>query len=384
MKLRKEYISFLKEHDADEFFIGRYKAMEGQIGKLIEELQIDIDPNQDVRTYLKNLDSKKDNPYLLELAREVENIFDNIKVKLKFKYYLGEFPTGEFNAVTVPVRRGYLFLFNTGLFKFLGVFTKLLSIDLERYLQKEDKLRRAEDIYDEKTVKSITELLISYIYGMNVSRMLADLQLSDPTITRDRFEILKYIELTILLHEFSHAVRGHLHSSQCIQYSSPGGKIEVMKHRWKNEFDADISTARLLLLNSYERSKGGRHFNVNTADMLFISVTFTFWIMDMIEEIGAHLRNEKTFFERVSHLIESDENGFSSMSDEFLQKLDKHVNPWELTHPPARLRHSCMLAVSQETFGIPYENHLQGTRSVMHGLDILKSRILDYVKSRRS
>lgn len=151
--------------------------------------------------------------------------------------YVGDFPTGTFNAQATPIKGGYLILVNSGASVLIRtVYSLLASV---RHL---DRITKESDV-----VSIMGEVFESYqssgdpMYGPLNQAFGSDAILAAAlTLACDRF---------MIAHEYAHVLAGHLVGSRkrLSSLSTPAGNINVSEKDYQMELEADRIAYELLI-----------------------------------------------------------------------------------------------------------------------------------------
>lgn len=151
--------------------------------------------------------------------------------------YVGDFPTGAFNAHVTPVKGGYLVLVNSGAMVLIRTVYSLLA-----------SLRDLNHISaDAEVVSVMGEVFDSYnrngdpMYGP-LNQAFGSDAIVATVLTRacDRF---------MIAHEYAHILAGHLvrQRKRLCSLSTPAGSIKVTEKDYQMELEADLIAYELLI-----------------------------------------------------------------------------------------------------------------------------------------
>jgi hypothetical protein len=220
-------------------------------------------------------------------ANEIEAAIKNAGMNLKTDAFVGEFPTGSFNAQARPATDGVLLLINSGLMMFLHETAKVMSWSVaiaefdENGQPKEDSVRPQSDFSHDELVATFAKLITAYLTQGDIRAAgpspvaWGGPQMLGALITRSA-------EKFVLAHEYGHVLAGHLSSPRMMVASSPAGDIEFISKSWEQELEADRIGFRLAL--------GGAPLVIDSQERLFdaqLNVAGMLWFFAM-DELVTH------------------------------------------------------------------------------------------------
>lgn len=329
MKLKSDYLEYLNKYQKkpseavdDNFDLTPYLERLANI-----EGVINANPKQEsAQDFLNEIKNSSYNKIVELVATEAEKIASTYSKKhMNFDYYAGEFPTGEVNACAVSVEKGYLFLINTGLMQFFGKFTRLMALSIGTVNFSENGIAYIDDYiptgYDFKTLASmIGEITAAYILLGDVKSFAVPKFSSD---TRAEIEIyraslLGHIELFVVLHEFAHAVAGHLNGNLVENLVTPVGEMKIHKKSFEQEYQADHLASRWMMIDAVEKSSSEEEAAIRLFT-IYSGIAGFFCFVDLYETIVSLLTKktrESTHPPALSRLkmitIEPDGESFSN------------------------------------------------------------------------
>lgn len=178
--------------------------------------------------------------------------------KLEHRIYVGEFPTGDFNAQAVrePAGDGYVFLINKGLMMLVNTVVKIV-LSQATWASRDDAgcldastVTDSPALTNQEAATYLADTIKQYLsYGRwRPTSGHARIVLSGG-IGMMQAMLTHYTELFVLAHEFGHALLGHLEGNSRQMLALPGGgqAIEVISKSVQDEFAADYTAGFILL-----------------------------------------------------------------------------------------------------------------------------------------
>ncbi len=199
---------------------------------------------------LKNLGDF--NELLRDYAAEIEHKITTLGIAFTMDIYVGEFPTGSFNAQACPAPGGALLLVNTGLMMFIHQTVKIMMHAVFFRNDPSDESpenTKGNIIYTRpEIIKALADVVIAYLTRGD-SRAARRFPAEGGGRGMLAAALVGRIERFVLAHEYGHAIAGHLDASEAktITADSAEGVIEVIAKSWEQEFVADIWGVQLIL-----------------------------------------------------------------------------------------------------------------------------------------
>ncbi|MCB9143751.1 MAG: hypothetical protein H6635_00150 [Anaerolineales bacterium] len=186
-----------------------------------------------------------------ELSMSIERGIKELKQELQIDVYAGEFPTGSFNAIAVPVAGGALLLLNTGLMMFLHKVMKIMTLSMvaAKFDETGNPIEGTESEISgyshQEIIDILAELVLTYLHCQSPysARRLPIIGGAKGNV---HALLLKYCEMFCLAHEYGHAIGGHLNTSQSLITSTNEVEIEVIPKQWEQEFEADVIAVNVM------------------------------------------------------------------------------------------------------------------------------------------
>lgn len=186
------------------------------------------------------------NVLIAPLAREIEEAAREWSMSLPLPVYCGVFPTGEFNAVAMPVDGGALLLINEGLMYLIYQCMEVwgLRASIPSGSAKEEGLEPM--ISNEQAIAAIADAVYAYLFEGSSARapqlpMIGGIR--GFYLTMLAASIIKFV----VAHEYGHAYAGHLCAEKAVRKILPGGEVNLIPKDWAEEYRADILAMRLLV-----------------------------------------------------------------------------------------------------------------------------------------
>ena len=270
--MEQQYLAMLQRYGLErpEFICGD----DAGIAQLLEEMRstTELDPDHQFQAevvevfggILKDRAARRDNsargltPTLNMLAFEIESDLGAAGFALKDEVFVGEFPTGSFNAQAVAVPGGVLILINTGLMGMVHKLTKIMALSFGfADLSSETRMRETFEAWSDYSENQITEMLaevvLAYLVGGNVysARRLPALGGLKGFV---RAGICSECERFVIAHEYAHALLGHLDGYQPPKgINGSAGELQVIAKSWEQELEADVVAMQLMLTTGMPR-----------------------------------------------------------------------------------------------------------------------------------
>ena len=189
------------------------------------------------------------------LSRQVELDLAHLRLALPAPVFAAEYPTGDFNAWTVPATGGVLVLINRGLFVLIYLMAKLyaLCMHLDFPTAGQTSVRLGTEgliVPDDGPPKAV-------IVDLAVDVLLSYLTLRQPTKARrlpplpwPRGQIVTVLttqaEKFVIAHEYGHVVAGHVTATESVRDAAD----DPLRHPamdWAQEFQADGYAAAVMV-----------------------------------------------------------------------------------------------------------------------------------------
>lgn len=222
------------------------------------------------RAMMERSSSRKESDMINdELQKLLEIVPKKHQQLFKNRIFVGEFPTGDFNAhaVRVPEGSGYVILVNVGLIMFIYAVAEIIFSQIEFGTVKYNN--NGKPIVD----KVLGTREISYeeagVYFQDTIQRYVNLKRYDPSkekiIVKGGAKLVLLSKLGsaavnfVLAHELGHLLLGHLDSEQTRLVTVPGIgiKVPVISKSWENEFKADLIGGFLFVKNLLNKVDDG-------------------------------------------------------------------------------------------------------------------------------
>lgn len=271
-RLKEEYFQLLSQHGIENprsqklspEIVERlkHKVATKIIQSSIRDGTYDSTGLKDILTKIKEWDGIVGEDKFSEFIQPVANKFADAARKigkpLQTPVYCNVFPTGDFNAMAVPRKSGYLILINRGTFDFIS---KML-IALSHSMMFVDKIPSPtiEEIPSnvsgdsrfnkEERASFFAQVVIDYI----LSGDALDVDMRFPMASGGNMPIVQNLLVNILnfmvAHEFGHAICGHLTDRKLAISDTKSGKLKIVSKNWDQEFEADRYGFNLIIAST--------------------------------------------------------------------------------------------------------------------------------------
>jgi hypothetical protein len=192
---------------------------------------------------------------MTHLAKEIEEAATQLGRPLPIKPQIGTLPTGQVNAmaVQVPASNEYLVIFESDLFTFALLLSKVIARAMpfkgsdQGMLQfstaEEDMGKNITD--NPEIVRRFQEVVLAYLIKGKPSA-------APPYIPEEPYGTLAAIlrdsmELFIMAHEYGHIIKGHLSSAEAAPIDLGGQKGDEVIRNWRQEIEADAQGLELMI-----------------------------------------------------------------------------------------------------------------------------------------
>ncbi len=192
-----------------------------------------------------------------QLSREIKRGIKKENYSLNTELFVGEFPTGDFNAMAYPCSAGILVLINTGAFELIGQIVDIISYSLDFSNLNNDGLPDSATIATASSIEislNIVEVMLGYFFtgNANIKRNAENrLKYSNnnaPKINKLTSAALHHDCLKFMMsHEYGHVIGKHLNRPKYIVRKSPIGNIKVVSNDMKQEYEADCLGVKLMI-----------------------------------------------------------------------------------------------------------------------------------------
>ena len=338
------------------------KFLLDNIGGKFKELKVYDSIPSDVRlkeAMLNHFPSRKFDP--VDLAKLLENrsnesIFDILSrkalhyinlsnYKIETPFLLREFPTGDFNALSIKFDEGYLVYLNTGLIALYNRLSKIYGY-IQMTLAEAWKVDSSID-FDEfrpltfsvnEFINMIAETVISYVtYKPLRHNPMRDIEKSSTyeSCYTINSHVLLNMELFTVIHELCHIIIEENNYS-IINKKTPAGNISVLDKSHEVEFKSDLMATKILLVNQEE-------FSEMELSLSLSGFLTPFYIQDLIETVYEVIFNKnfdeitkthpRALVRMVKVIREFVKIVYRETDDEFLVNFyEAAVKPTDLSH----------------------------------------------------
>lgn len=272
-RLIKAYLKYRVNPHGVEFYIIKYiiqnyiimNSPESQRDKIVNQIfsEMEIELDESDQQLLKQALQK---PFFTEeiiLQTLTGTILNSLpedsleRRKLSGKIFVGEFPTGDFNAhaVRVPGGNGYVFLINLGLWKLISIATKII-FSQSKFAKFDNKGEPIPDSIEGETEMNhkeagiyLRDAIKNYVNFTGFVPPEKRITIKGESRNLMRAMLEKAILQFVLAHEFGHATLGHLDKKDTFVISVPDTeiKVSVISKSWKDELVADLAAGALIL-----------------------------------------------------------------------------------------------------------------------------------------
>jgi hypothetical protein len=278
------------------------------IDKILSEAGISIDQSTRDRLIKEYIPQKMDaifkhlaQPILNATPRILNNLPEEHRRDLTEKVFIGEFPTGEFNACAskVPDEDGYLFLLNVGFTDLIYTITKIV-FSQSKWANINNKGEIVKSTIHGNTEMSYKE---AGSYLRNTIKQYVSLNEWVPTIGKKRIilkgesrnmmtSMLVFATMSFALaHEIAHAILGHLDREETFLLSVPniGIDIEVIKKHHQDEIEADLLGGALIIHAQQELVNENDRFTDLKNRIRIAGPFFFFEVARLIEKVAQNI-----------------------------------------------------------------------------------------------
>lgn len=257
-RLEAEYKNLLRKFG----LLDEGKATSGMIDGFFDEFRntaktegtgINILDGQDLEKIKSELVGEVGfNSLLQEYGKDIENSIGKLGKSIDKNVYIGQFPTGSFNAQVCPVLDGGLILINTGLMMFIYQVAKIMSFSMvaanfdEKGQPIEKTVKSKSQYSHEQIVSALSEVVLAYLiagHSTAAQRFPAEggfrgIIAGNITTAAEKF---------VIAHEYGHVIAGHLNSPRTIVAKSGVGEINLISKSWQQEMEADALGAYIMI-----------------------------------------------------------------------------------------------------------------------------------------
>ncbi len=233
------------------------------------------------------------------LAEEVEKAYRSSGVSIDFYYYAGEFYTGDVNACAVKVDGGFLFLLNTGLidcihkFSCAHIFSDALvrQADGKGHFHVDDD-ERIQGYSFNWLAGYFADLAIKYLNFQGFDNIYKLERPQDERLYVCRHIINVHMWIFIIMHEFAHAVLGHLAVPHVANVATPVGLLPLLSKSHKQEHEADLMATRVLLSMGCDGQVMTPE-ETALADLKMASIANFFFLADLLGSVSNAMQGAK-------------------------------------------------------------------------------------------
>jgi len=231
--LEAQYHQFLRDHDLEIPPPLPVSALHGKLVQEAEASALSQGVPFDSSAYA-DIGAAAEGPrgLIRRLTADVEAYTELAGLSAPESIYVGEFPTGEFNAQIVGVDKGFLVLINHGVLMMIYQSVKHFVRRAVLGLPDDGAFSRSQ------AVRGMAEIVDAY-------RRFADPRKAPryPMQSGPRgglaLGITNASECFVIAHEYAHAIAGHLGQRAARTRQTPAGNIDVMPTSWREEYEAD-------------------------------------------------------------------------------------------------------------------------------------------------
>jgi hypothetical protein len=232
------------------------------------------------------------------LSRQVELDLAQLRLDLPYPVFVGEYPTGDFNACSCPSPSGVLVLVNRGLFVFIYLMAKLYALSVHYdfpspgsvsvRIGEEGLVLPSDAPYAKVTIiDHVIDALMSYLLlrqptkAQRLPPLGGARGLVAATLTTQS-------EKFVLAHEYGHIVAGHITSNLAVPQPTVGEGVRLVPISHAKEFQADgYGAAVMVTRDGTAQGIGGGELGWHQA--VAAGTAFFFALADLIrrfEEAG--------------------------------------------------------------------------------------------------
>lgn len=215
--------------------------------------------------------------YLDTVKQVIEEAVARAGYQLSSEVFVGEFPTRSFNAQVTLCDPGFLILLNSGLYSFVHLAMKVLSLSVEfaefdaqgKHIPStrfgKSPFAKAEE------QEALLEIILAYLMYKEPFKATR-LPVQHSYKTKIAADLVAACVNFAIAHEYGHIIDGHLASSSIKSTDTASGPLEVITKNYQQEFEADGIGARLILLSAGHFENNTLVFGIDSQHWLAISI----------------------------------------------------------------------------------------------------------------
>ncbi len=193
--------------------------------------------------------------------------------RLPFDIYINEYPTGDFNAISIPTGNGILCLFHTGLLRLLYLVSLssayMVSSSEEGITYIDPVKRPREESREYLSLCMTTQLIIDYLLHRNLNARVLQGYHHDTWGLIVAWSLSYSMKAFVIAHEIGHAILGHLQKGKTRRIPTSRGPITGISQSHKDEYEADLWAQSILLKSD---KKGKALFGLSGGGLSFLIV----------------------------------------------------------------------------------------------------------------
>jgi hypothetical protein len=222
------------------------EKMRANITKGVEELK-----NLKLPTRYEDLERFK---LMVDLQADIEQAAKDFSLSTPQKPLIGTLPTGQVNAmaVAVPGTNDYLVLFETELFNFVLLISKVVARALPLQFDEKENYKFSTDMQDiQACIEQTPEILRHFQELVHAYLFLGQPGKAPPYILEGPYSYLSWtmmhsLELFVMGHEYGHIIAGHVNEKRMFS-DLLDIEVEEIVRNWKDELEADRMGLQLML-----------------------------------------------------------------------------------------------------------------------------------------
>ncbi len=236
--------------------------------------------------------------FLRWLSRQVEIDLAQLRLELGCPVFVGEYPTGDFNAWSSASSSGVLVLINRGLCVFIHLMAKLLALSIHYNFPRPGGIAVKLDA-NGIVVPNDAPYAKDAIIDHAIDALMSYLLLRQPTKAHRlpplgsphglvAAMLTTQAEKFVLAHEYGHVVAGHVTSNRSVPQPAAGRGVHLVEYSHAEEFEADcLAAAAMVTRDATAQGIGGGELGWHQA--VAAGPAFFFALSDLIrrfEEAG--------------------------------------------------------------------------------------------------
>lgn len=193
---------------------------------------------------------------LVAFSEQIEKAAKDLSIPVPSHLVFGTLPTGRVNAmaVLIPNNGGYLVLFESQIFTFANLFSKVVAsaLPLKSDSSKENYLFSIADEDWKENIRNNPDVLRRFFEVITAYLLLgrpidAPAYLPEPHIGSLAGVLRNSMELFIMAHEYGHIISDHFASSENKLYYLHEYEVTEINQSWHQEFEADAMGIQLMI-----------------------------------------------------------------------------------------------------------------------------------------